>query len=232
MILIVVVGLWIGFWVIADSAIYKAGLTEMCSTRIRTTMLGVQSAFGYSMTIIAPVVFGKVLQAYNPGANPTEAVHWGPAFLVLGVGALGAPLAIWVLRRHRQAQLTPVKKMRGTEHMFQRLALYHEPGLGGAGPPSASLPGLYPGLETMPAQTRTLPSTAFDTARGRYDVHYLLDKVMTVAPGCDLALRLVHEDIGDFWLPWVLAARGAQQGRSLILVKLGACGGRCQGGLP
>lgn len=91
--------------------------------------------------------------------------------------------------------------------MFQRLALYHEPGLEAqARLVLASLPGLYPGLETMPAQTRTLPSTAFDTARGRYDVHYLLDKVMTVAPGCDLALWLVHEDIGDFWLPWVFGA--------------------------
>lgn len=105
MILIILVGLWIGFWVIADSAIYKAGLTEMCATRIRTTMLGVQSALGFSMTIIAPIVFGKVLQAYNEGVNPTEAVNWGPAFIVLGIGALVAPLAAWTLRRHPQAQL-------------------------------------------------------------------------------------------------------------------------------
>jgi MFS family permease len=111
MVVIVIVGLWIGFWVIADSAIYKAGLTEMCSARIRTTMLGIQSAVGFSMTIIAPIVFGKVLQAYNPGVNPTEARHWGPAFLVLGIGALVAPLGVWALRRQSQAQLMCAGKM-------------------------------------------------------------------------------------------------------------------------
>jgi len=106
MAVVVIVGLWIGFWVISDSAIYKAGLTEMCASRIRTTMLGIQSAVGFSMTIIAPIVFGKVLQAYNTGiANPTEAVHWGPAFIVLGVGALVAPLMAMFLRRHPQAEL-------------------------------------------------------------------------------------------------------------------------------
>ena len=58
------------------------------------------------MTIIAPIVFGKVLQAYNPGiANPTEAVHWGPAFIVLGIGALVAPLMAMLLRCNPQAEL-------------------------------------------------------------------------------------------------------------------------------
>ena len=37
---LVLLGCWIGFWVIADSAIYKAGLTEMVLPRIRSTSLG------------------------------------------------------------------------------------------------------------------------------------------------------------------------------------------------
>ena len=37
---IVLVGVWIGFWAVADSAIYKASLTELCISRIRTTLLG------------------------------------------------------------------------------------------------------------------------------------------------------------------------------------------------
>ena len=91
--------------------------------------------------------------------------------------------------------------------MSQRLALFYEPGLEAqARAVLASLPELYPGLETLAAQTRTLPGTAFDTAVGRYDVHYLLDKVLTVAPGCDMALWLVDKDIGDFWRPWVFGA--------------------------
>ena len=103
--LIVAVGAWIGFWVVADSAIYKASLTELCVSRIRTTLLGLQSAIGYSMTVFAPVLFGWVLQGGNAGANPTEATRWGPAFLLLGLGALLAPAAALALRRHPQAVL-------------------------------------------------------------------------------------------------------------------------------
>jgi len=102
---IVLVGVWIGFWAVADSAIYKASLTELCISRIRTTLLGLQSALGYSMTIFAPVLFGWVLQRSNSSTNPTAATRWGPAFLLLGLGALLAPLAALALRRHPQAVL-------------------------------------------------------------------------------------------------------------------------------
>lgn len=102
---IVPVGAWIGFWVVADSAIYKACLTELCVSRLRTTLLGLQSAVGYSMTVFAPILFGWVLQGGNAGANPTEGGRWGPAFLLLGLGALLAPAAAMALRRHPQAVL-------------------------------------------------------------------------------------------------------------------------------
>lgn len=103
LVLVVAVGLWIGFWVIADSAIYKAGLTDMISSKVRTTMLGVQSAVGFTMTIFAPLIFGRILQAYNGTVNPTEAKVWGPAFLALGLGALISPLFALLLRRHPQS---------------------------------------------------------------------------------------------------------------------------------
>lgn len=103
--LVVIVGLWIGFWVVADSAIYKAGLTEMCPPNKRATMLGLQSAMGFFMTIISPIVFGKILQACNNVDNPTDATNWGPAFIALGVGALAAPLTALALRRHPHAEL-------------------------------------------------------------------------------------------------------------------------------
>jgi len=99
------VGMWIGFWVIADSAIFKAGLTDMISADIRGVALGIQSAVGYSMTIIAPAAFGKVLDMLNPGVSTVEATNWGPCFLMLGVGALLAPIMALVLRRNRQARL-------------------------------------------------------------------------------------------------------------------------------
>lgn len=109
--LILLVGLWIGFWVISDSAIYKAGLTDMVSEKIRATILGVQSAVGFSMTILAPLAFGWILQAYNGTTDPTTALIWGPSFLALGIGAIAAPVCALILRRMPQAQLMAGGKM-------------------------------------------------------------------------------------------------------------------------
>ena len=96
---------WIGFWVIADSAIFKAGLTEMVHPGFHGTFLGIQSLIGYGATIISPFVFGQILELYNGAVNPTEVTNWGPGFVVLGVGGLLAPLSMVLLRRNRQAVL-------------------------------------------------------------------------------------------------------------------------------
>ena len=103
--ILVLLGCWIGFWVIADSAIYKAGLTEMVLPRIRATSLGIQSVVGFFVTIISPLVFGKILEHYNGPVAAAQAKIWGPAFLVLGIGGAAAPLLAWILRRQKQAKL-------------------------------------------------------------------------------------------------------------------------------
>ncbi len=104
--LVTMVGLWIGFWVVGDSGIFKAGLTEMTDVSIRATALGVQSAFGYFMTILSPTIFGKLLEMINPGlGDPTMAVHWGLPFAMLGAGALLVPIAMALLNRLPQAML-------------------------------------------------------------------------------------------------------------------------------
>lgn len=103
--LVVLVGLWIGFWVISDSAIYKAGLVDMTSPKVRTTVLGVQSAVGFSMTIFAPIIFGKVLQYFNGPVPPTEVKIWWPGFTLLGLGALLAPIAALITRSLPQSEL-------------------------------------------------------------------------------------------------------------------------------
>jgi len=104
--LVVLVGLWLGFWVIADSGIYKAGLTELVSAERRSFALGLQSAAGFSLTIVAPVVFGNILEAVNgAGTDPTAATEWRIPFLVLGLGALVAPIATLALRRLPEAKL-------------------------------------------------------------------------------------------------------------------------------
>lgn len=102
---VVLMAAWIGFWVIADSPIYKVGLTEMVLPRHRGAYLGIQSAIGYAVTIVSPVAFGLVLQYYNGPVGPTAATTWAQAFIMLGLGALLAPAAALFLRRHSQAGL-------------------------------------------------------------------------------------------------------------------------------
>ncbi len=103
--ILVLLAAWIGFWVIADSAVYKAGLTEMVLPRIRSTSLGMQSVAGFFVTILSPMAFGKILELCNGSVPAAQAKVWGPAFLVLGLGSMVAPAGAWILRRERQAAL-------------------------------------------------------------------------------------------------------------------------------
>ncbi len=97
---VAVIGMWIGFWAVADSGIYKVILTDMVRGEKAATALGIQSAIGYSMTIISPYLFGKILALTNKGiTEPIYAQHWGLPFLMLGIGAVVAPLCISLLRR-------------------------------------------------------------------------------------------------------------------------------------
>lgn len=103
---VALLAIWIGFWSIADSGIYKAALTEMTIPQIRSTALGIQSALGYIPTVIAPVVFGKILQMNNPGIKDLSlATNWGFSFLVLGAGAILAPVCMLWLMSLPQAKL-------------------------------------------------------------------------------------------------------------------------------
>lgn len=87
------VGSWIGFWCVADSAVYKAGLSETVSPRHRGTALGLQSAIGYLATVLSPLLFGWVLGNGLPGLG--ETTRWGLAFALLGAGSLLAPAAMF-----------------------------------------------------------------------------------------------------------------------------------------
>jgi MFS family permease len=100
---IIILGIWYGFWAVADTATYKAGLTDMVSTRIRGTSLGFQSALGFGITIISPQIFGAVLDTTNKG-NPALTV-WGPAFAVLAAGPIIGLILLAALRRHPKAIL-------------------------------------------------------------------------------------------------------------------------------
>lgn len=101
----VIVGGWIGFWVVADSAIYKAGISEMVPDRVRGTVLGIQSAAGYLVTVISPVAFGTLLRKLNGNIPSIEATIWGPCFALLGIGALTAPIFAFLTRRTKESEL-------------------------------------------------------------------------------------------------------------------------------
>lgn len=65
--------------------------------------LGLQSASGFLATVFAPVAFGKVLE--SGGGAGLASANWGPAFAVLGIGALITPVLTYALRRHPQSGL-------------------------------------------------------------------------------------------------------------------------------
>ncbi len=97
-------GLVYGTFVMADSAVFKAGLTELLPAEVRATALAVQSALGFGVSIVSPAVFGIVLDATNPAAAGATPGLWGWAFVSLGLGALVGPLAILALRRLPEGQ--------------------------------------------------------------------------------------------------------------------------------
>lgn len=106
---VVLAGLWIGFWVAADSSIYKAGMTVMVSPKVRGTALGIQSALGFSVTILSPYVFGRVLTGVNQGLqDASQAARWGLPFAILGLGALLSPLSILLLRVYQRRKGEPI----------------------------------------------------------------------------------------------------------------------------
>ncbi len=87
--LLTLVGLVYGFFIVADSAIFKAGLTELVPESGLGLALGLQSVVGYSMTVITPKLFGIFLDAYG----------WGVAFASLAAGPLVGAACMLVLRR-------------------------------------------------------------------------------------------------------------------------------------
>lgn len=92
LLLVLLPAAWIGFWSVADSAVYKAGLADLTAPGMRGTALGLQSAAGFLCTVISPVVFGQLVETGNGSG-------WGTAFLSLALGAIVAPLAVFFLQK-------------------------------------------------------------------------------------------------------------------------------------
>lgn len=92
-----------GFFVVMESAVFKAGLSELVEPRYLGAALGFQSFLGFGITVLSPALFGLVLDVANPGLKGEFQV-WGWSFVLLGLGALIGPVAMYFLRRQSEAQ--------------------------------------------------------------------------------------------------------------------------------
>lgn len=81
-------GLIYSFFIVADSAIFKAGLTELVPPEKLGSLLSLQSIIGFGITIISPKLFGIVLDYSG----------WGWAFSLLAIGPFAGIFAMQLLR--------------------------------------------------------------------------------------------------------------------------------------
>jgi MFS family permease len=101
------VGLFYGFWIVADTAVFKAGLTELVPERHVGTALGIQSFLGFGATTVATITFGATLDLIND-PSIVEALgyftSWGWAFSILGIIASISPISAILLMRGSTAK--------------------------------------------------------------------------------------------------------------------------------
>ncbi len=100
--LIVLISLIYGVLVTAESSVLSTSVTELVPYEYLGSAMAVQSFVGWTAAAIAPAVFGVILDLANPaevvaGAGYTP--HWGPAFVILGLGALVGPPAVKAARK-------------------------------------------------------------------------------------------------------------------------------------
>ncbi len=106
LLLVAVVGAVYGFTALGDSPVLSVALTEAVRPAYLGSALAIRSLLGFGAGAVAPVVFGMVLDATNPGG--ASAAGWGWAFAVLGIGGLVAALSARGLPRMRLGSLREV----------------------------------------------------------------------------------------------------------------------------
>lgn len=103
--LLFLVSLVYGFFVTADSSVLSTAVTEYVPARCLGSAMALQSFLGWTAAGISPVVFGMILDWSNPAETVRELGYipnWGPAFMVLGLGALAGPLFMAMIKRTQQ----------------------------------------------------------------------------------------------------------------------------------
>lgn len=101
-IVLVLWGLAYSFFVVAESPVLSAGLTELVPHHSLGAAMGFQTLIGFLAAMASPAVFGWVLDWANPITAGTQGgvpQIWGWAFGMLGLGALIGPAALAIVRR-------------------------------------------------------------------------------------------------------------------------------------
>lgn len=76
------------FFILGDSGVLSAAMTETIPARYLGTVLAIRSIIGFSAGSLSPILFGMVLDHSGSGHGG----QWGWAFMVLGAGGLLAAL--------------------------------------------------------------------------------------------------------------------------------------------
>ncbi|MGE5253140.1 MAG: hypothetical protein ACM3N7_04190 [Planctomycetaceae bacterium] len=110
---VMIVGLFYGFAVIAESPVYSSGLSELVSPNFLGTALALRSLIGFGIGAMAPTAFGMVLDLTNSAEMQRVLGYlpnWGWAFGMLGVVALIGPWAMVKLRSMPESQMMAAGK--------------------------------------------------------------------------------------------------------------------------
>jgi MFS family permease len=86
-----------GFVAIGDSPVLSTALTEAVPPRYLGSALAIRSLLGFGAGSLSPTFFGFVLDFAGGTENAAPAV-WGPAFMVLAIGGVGATWYAWRFR--------------------------------------------------------------------------------------------------------------------------------------
>jgi len=101
-VVVVLISLVYGVLVTAESSVLSTSVTELVPFEYLGSAMAVQSLLGWTAAAIAPVAFGVVLDLTNPAQKVAELGYtplWGPAFIILGLGALLGPPAVTLARK-------------------------------------------------------------------------------------------------------------------------------------
>jgi len=107
--IVLILSIIYGFMVTGESSVLSTGVTELTHPSGLGRTMALQSLLGFGAASLSPIVFGYVLDLTNPPDALTRfgyVPNWGWAFMLLGIGALMGPLAIWQRKQNHKETIT------------------------------------------------------------------------------------------------------------------------------